>query len=198
MIEHRIGIREGPSSVEFYDRLTGERFVPRGANYHRWVIKPSHTHGDIAVDALFNTAWGQLDQAEAELQQMAALGFNTVRVWKNACWDGVGGCIGDPVGGLSDAYLDNITEFLRLAKRYGIYVIFTDDWVPDDGGYSEELARAAYPGYNGVYLDAHGIAAERMYWQDLIQGLIERGAPFDAVLAYELKTRPFMRSNLNH
>ncbi len=88
-----------------------------------------------------------------------------------------------------------MTEFLRLAKQYGIYVVFTDDWVPDDGGYSQELARAAFAGYNGVYLDEHGINAERMYWQDLIQGLIERGAALDAVLAYELKNEAFYEAD---
>jgi len=196
VIEHRIGVRSGASGMEFYDRLTGERFVPRGANYHRWVSRPSPGQGDIFVDALFNTDFGQLDQAEAELQQMAALGFNTVRVWKNACWGGVGGCIGDPAGGLSAAYLDNITEFLRLAKSQGLYVLLTDDWVPDDGGYAQELARAAFGGYNGVYLTEHGLAAERRYWQDLIQGLIERGAPLDAVLAYELKNEAFYEAQL--
>jgi hypothetical protein len=194
-VEHRIGVRQGSSGMEFYDRETGERFVPRGSDYVHWVSRPSPGRGDIWVDALFNTSFGELDQAEAELQQMAALGFNTVRMWKNACWGEVGGCIGDPAGGLSDAYLDNITTFLRLAKQYGIYVIFTDDWVPDDGGYNQELSRAAYPSYNGVYLTQHGINAERMYWVDLIQGLIERDAPLDAVLAYELKNEAYYEVN---
>jgi hypothetical protein len=182
--------------MEFYDKETGERFVPRGANYHRWVSKPSPGQGNIWVDALFNTSFGELDQAEAELQQMALLGFNTVRVWKNACWGGVGGCIGDPAGGLSAVYLDNIAEFLRLAKSHGLYVLLTDDWVPDDGGYGQELARAAFGGYNGVYLTEHGINAERRYWENLIQGLIERGAPLDAVLAYELKNEAFYEAQL--
>jgi hypothetical protein len=194
-VEHRIGVRTGSSGLEFFDRVTGERFVPRGADYVHWVSRPSPGRGDIWVDALFNTSFGELDQAEAELQQMAALGFNTVRMWKNACWGEVGGCIGNPAGGLSDAYLDNMAEFLRLAKQNGIYVVFTDDWVPDDGGYSQELGRAAYVGYNGVYLTDHGINAERSYWEDLIQGLIERGAPLDAVLAYELKNEAFYEAD---
>ena len=180
--------------MEFYDRVTGERFVPRGADYIHWVSRPSPGRGDIWVDALFNTSFGELDQAEAELGQMAALGFNTVRMWKNACWGEVGGCIGDPAGGLSDAYLDNMTTFLRLAKSYGIYVVFTDDWFPDDGGYNQEYDRGCcvtFSGYNTIYLNEHGIAAERMYWEDFIQGLIERGAPLEAVLAYELKNEAF-------
>jgi hypothetical protein len=84
----------------------------------------------IPIDALFNTAFGELDQVDAELRQMAELGFNTVRVWKNACWGGVGGCVGDPAGGLSAGYLNNIAEFLHMARRHGIYVLFTDDWIP--------------------------------------------------------------------
>lgn len=192
---HRIQVRVVDGVSEFYDTLTGVKFVPRGANYVHWVSKPSPGRGDIWVDALFNTSFGELDQAEAELQQMVALGFNTVRLWKNACWGEVGGCIGDPAGGLSDAYLDNITEFLRLAKSNGIYVLFTDDWVPDGGGYSQELARGAYVGYNGIYLDEHGINAERMYWEDFIHGLIERGAALDAVLAYELVNEAFYEAD---
>ena len=174
--------------------MTGKRLVPRGADYIHWVSRPSPGRGDIWVDALFNTSFGELDQAEAELGQMAVLGFNTVRMWKNACWGEVGGCIGDPTGGLSDAYLDNITTFLHLAKANGIYVVFTDDWFPDDGGYSQEYERGcciAFSGYNTIYLTEHGIAAERMYWEDLIRGLIERGAPLEAVLAYELKNEAF-------
>jgi Cellulase (glycosyl hydrolase family 5) len=197
--EHRIGVRRGPSGMEFYDKQTGERFVPRGANYHRWVDRNSPSQGTIQIDALFNTENGQLDMAEGELQQMAALGYNTIRVWKNACWGGVKGCIGDPAGGLSSAYLDNITKFLRMTKRHGIYVIFTDDWVPDDGGYSQELNRACcttFDGYNMVYLTEHGIAAERQYWEDFLYGLIERGAPLDAVLAYELKNEAFYEAQL--
>lgn len=197
--EHRIGVRKGPTGMEFYDKQTGDQFIPRGANYHRWVGRNSPGNGTIQIDALFNTIDGQLAMAEPDLEQMAALGYNTVRVWKNACWGGVGGCIGNPAGGLSPVYLDNITEFLRIAKRHGIYVIFTDDWIPDDGGYSQELNRAcctSFDGYNMVYLTDHGIAAERQYWQDFIRGLIERGAPLDAILAYELKNEAFYEAQL--
>jgi len=197
--KHRIGIRVVDGVSEFFDRLSGEKFIPRGANYHRWVARSSPGQGTIPIDSLFNTAYGQLDQAEEELRQMAAMGFNTVRVWKNACWGGVGGCIGNPAGGLSSKYLDNITEFLRMAKRHGIYVILTDDWVPEDGGYNQELNRACcseFNGYNMVYLTEYGITAESRYWEDLIQGLIERGAPLDAVLAYELKNEAFYEAQL--
>ena len=183
--EHRIGTRRGPAGMEFYDTQTGDPFIPRGANYHRWASRVSPSQGTLQIDMLFNTVMGQLDMAEPDLRQMAAEGFNTVRVWKNACWGGVQGCIGNPAGGLSPAYLDNIAEFLRMAKRHGIYVIFTDDWVPDDGGYSRELNRsshALFDGYNNIYLTEHGIAAERMYWEDFIHGLIARGARTDGVI----------------
>ena len=197
--EHHIGIREGPSGMEFFDRNTGERFDPRGANYHRWVSRSSPGRGMITVDALFNTSFGQLDQAEAELKQMAAQGFNTVRVWKNACWGGVGGCIGSLQGGLSGPYLDNVTAFLKLAQKNNIYVIFTDDWVPDDGGYVQGMNRACctdFDGYNMNYLTEPGISAEKRYWEDFIQGLIERNAPLENVLAYELRNEGFYEAQL--
>jgi hypothetical protein len=197
--EHRIGIRSGESGIELYDRITGERFVPRGVNYHRWESRSSPGSGTIPIDSLFNTAFGQLDQADADLQQIAALGFNTVRVWRNACWGSVGGCIGNPGGGLSDSYLDNITEFLHMAKRHGIYVIFTDDWVPEDGGYSQELNKdccSQFDGFNLIYLANSGVSAERLYWEDFIAGLIERKAPLDFVLAYSLKNEAFYEAQL--
>lgn len=195
--EHRIATRPGDSGMEFYDRLTGKRFVVRGANYHRWVTRFAAA-GKIQADALFNTSFGELDLAETDLQQIADLGFNTVRVWRNACWGGVGGCIGDPSGGLSSEYLDNVAEFLCMAQRHGIYVIFTDDWIPDDGGYSQILNRGccAFDGYNNVYLTKYGIEAEKRYWSDFIQGLLDRRAPMDAILAYELKNEAFYEAQL--
>jgi hypothetical protein len=197
--EHRIGIRAGAAGMEFYDRITVEHFVPRGVNYNRWVFRDSPTAGRILVDAIFNTEFGDMAAAAADLEQIASLGFNAVRVWRNACWGNVGGCIGDPRGGLSDEYMDNLVEFLRQAKELGLYVIFTDDWVPDDGGYSQTMQRGCcmtFDGYNNAYLTGHGIAAERAYLQDFIRGLIERGAPLDAILAYELRNEAFYEANL--
>ena len=197
--EHRIGARPGASGMEFYDRVTAERFVPRGVNYNRWVFRDSPTAGRILVDAIFNTEFGDMAAASADLEQIASLGFNAVRVWRNACWGNVGGCIGDPRGGLSSDYMDNIVEFLRRARELGLYVIFTDDWVPDDGGYSQTMQRgccSTFDGYNNAYLTEHGIAAERAYLQDFIRGLIERGAPLDAILAYELRNEAFYEANL--
>ena len=198
-VQHQIGVRQGAGGMEFYDVVTGERFVPRGLNYNRWVFRDSPTAGRILVAAPFNTEWGELDQAEADLQQMAELGFNTLRIWKNACWGEVGGCIGDLQGGLSDTYLNNVVEFLHMAKRHGFVVIFTDDWIPDDGGYSQRLQRGCcdtFDGYNNVYLTEHGIAAERAYLQDFIQGLIDRKAPLDTILAYELRNEAFYEANM--
>ena len=36
---HRIGARVVDGVGEFYDTSTGERFVPRGMNYNRWVTR---------------------------------------------------------------------------------------------------------------------------------------------------------------
>ncbi len=137
--------------------------------------------------------------AFADLEAIAALGFNTVRVWRNACWGGVGGCIGDVSGGLSAPYLDNIVEFMRRAKDLGLVLIFTDDEVPEDGGYSQTMRRGCcetFSGYNTSFLTEVGIAAERAYLQDFILGLIERGAPLDAILAYQLRNEAFYETNL--
>lgn len=198
-VEHRIGVRPGEHGMEFYDRVSGETFVMRGVNYNRWGFRDSPTSGSIIVDAIFNTEFGDMEAAFADLEAIAALGFNTVRVWRNACWGGVGGCIGDVSGGLSAPYLDNIVAFMRRAKELGLVLIFTDDEVPEDGGYSQTMRRGCcetFSGYNTSFLTEYGIAAERAYLQDFILGLIERGAPLDAILAYQLRNEAFYETNL--
>src|SRR5574342_1226983 len=49
-VVHRIGVRMGASGMEFYDRQTGERFIPRGGNYHRRVDRISPSQGTIQID----------------------------------------------------------------------------------------------------------------------------------------------------
>ena len=49
------------------------------------------------------------------------------------------GCIGDSDNeGLNPDYLDNITDMMAAASETGIYVLFTSNDLPDQGGYSDE------------------------------------------------------------
>ncbi len=170
-VEHRIGVRVVDGAGEFFDRATGEPWVPRGNNYIRLsgfhsTLNPAH------YDPL------RLDQAMA---RMAAGGYNVVRLFMS-----------HRVGGLSDgqglsaAHMDNAVDALRRAKAHGLQVMFTQDWNPE----ADIYGFGPDPGIedvNSVYLATGGIEATRAYFQDFTRALIERNAPFDAMLAYELR-----------
>jgi len=168
---------------EFYDRLSGEKFVPRGSNYVR--LAPMGYEGNLWHSTL-NPGFYDPRQAEAALRQMHALGYNTVRVFIDCCRKYVN--VGDPKGFLSSAYLDIVVDFLNKAMANDIFVILSLDATPADGGYNELWQECCeiFDARNLRYLTSGGITAKRRYDQDFIRGLINHHAPFEAILGYDL------------
>jgi hypothetical protein len=107
------------------------------------------------------------------------------------------GSIGDPAGGLSSEYLANVADFLTRAKQHSIYVIFTQDWLPAQGGYDATCPQ--YPLFDGVNLlnlCTGGVAASRVFQHDFVQGLVTLGAPLETILAYELRNEYYNEGSL--
>ena len=69
---HFIGVRVVGGSGELYDRRSGKRFVPRGANYVRLAVEG---HSTLNVGRYSGSRAGKA------LARMRALGFNAVRVF---------------------------------------------------------------------------------------------------------------------
>jgi hypothetical protein len=189
--EHIIGVRTADGAGKFYNRLTGERWVPRGVNY---VFVPAG-EGRYATELL---KAGLYDPArtQADFARLAGLGYNTVRVFLDHCGAGPG-CIGDQDNdGLNPAYLDNIADMMAAAREAGVFVLFTSNDLPNQGGYADEANRAAggtFAGYrNAYYLTPDAVRATRRYWRDLLTGLRERKAAFEAVLGWELVNEQWM------
>ncbi|MCH7662661.1 MAG: hypothetical protein IH859_02175, partial [Chloroflexi bacterium] len=108
--EHRIQVRVIAGDGEFYDVLTGEKFVPRGNNYIR-IEDQNNLSGEFQrYHSTFNTGSYDREQARLALQQMNAMGYNVVRVFINHCCSGG---IGGTGQGLSPGYMDNLTDFLN-------------------------------------------------------------------------------------
>jgi hypothetical protein len=175
---------------EFYDRVTGKTFVVRGANY---VYVP---HGDAYTTQLLKVGVYDGVRTRQDFKQLAARGFNTVRVFLDHCSAGVG-CIGDSDNeGLNPAYLDNIADMLAAAQEAGIFIQFTSNDLPDQGGYAEQANAASgdvFTGYrNSYYLTPGAVAATRRYWSDLLTGLRERSAATDHVLGWQLLNEQWM------
>ncbi len=119
-----------------------------------------------------------------------------MRVFLDHCNKGPG-CIGAEAGnGLNPAYLDNIADLLAAAHNAGLFLLLTSNDLPDQGGYAEEANSQSgghFAGYrNAYYLTPAAVRATRRYWRDLLGGLAERHAAFDAVLGWELLNEQWM------
>ena len=184
---NRISIRAVDGRAEFFDTVTGESFTPRGANYLdfttapngeavNWMLSPGHFDPE-AIRAAFQLLRGSYQ-------------YNTVRVFFDHCDSGAE-CITQPgTPGLNPAYLDNLAQLIQIAAEEGIYLILTSNDLPDDSIYNDLAQRETGPqmyGYRNVhFLTLSGVEAARRYWEDLLTGLIERGAPLPAVLGWSL------------
>ncbi|MFN2143724.1 MAG: cellulase family glycosylhydrolase [Anaerolineales bacterium] len=194
--EHRIGIRVVDGVGEFYDRLTGEKFIPRGNNYIRLAQQQGMSGETFFYHSTFNVGLYDPVQVDTALSRMHQDGYNVVRVFvQGGCRDD---CIGDPAGGLSQAYIVNVADFLSLAKVNGIYVILTTDAEPGTEYYIRLLDTTwseNFGGTNSSYLTGGGVLVGKTFWRDLVEALLEQDAPLDVVFAYALRNEFFFETN---
>ncbi len=176
--------------MEFFNAYNDEKFVPRGVNHIEIT-----TYGDCALAA------GQYDSAKinAMFAQLAGYGYNTVRMFLDTCKDPVNG-LGSGSGGLNAAVLDNIVDLMHSAKEHGIYLLLTSNDLPDNGGYWQINDEGYVEGVFGLYRNTHyltaaGVRSATEYWDDLMSGLAERDAPFDALLAWQLLNEQWYFNN---
>ena len=167
--EHRIAIRTVDGVGEFYDRISGERFIPRGNNYIRVATQQGYSGESIFYHSTFNTDQYNPDEVEIALARMHAEGYNVVRVFvSGACKDY---CMGDSSAGLRDGYIANVVDFLNKAKSYGIYVIITLDGEPGSPYYIRLLDTTwseDFQGSNKSFLTGGGLLVAKVFWQDFI------------------------------
>jgi hypothetical protein len=192
--EHRIGVRVVNGIGEFYDRATGQKFVPRGANYIVMGLQKNRAGESYVAHATFGPGFYDRLAAEAALQKMHADGYNTVRVFIETTT--TTSITGNP--GLSAAYLDNVTDFLKLAQVSRMYAIFVTDWLPDSDPYNQIVARECcerFDSSNAVHLSASGVQASRRFYRDFVAALIERGAPLEAVFSFNVSNELAFDSN---
>jgi hypothetical protein len=188
--QHRIGVRQVNETAEFFDRQTGDKFVPHGANYVFVPQNGAYSHLLLKVGVYDS------QRTRQDFGTLVSSGYNTVRVFLDHCNAGPG-CIGDSDNiGLNPAYLDNIADMLTAAKETGIYILFTSNDLPDQGGYVEQANAQSGPtfgGYrNSYYLTPGAVEATRRYWRDLLTGLNTRSAATDMVLGWQLLNEQWM------
>lgn len=170
----RIGIRVVDGDGEFYVMATGETWVPRGTNLMRF------DRG--GPEAPFGGPDYDLGWIEAELDDLAAKGYNAVRVFFEMCVADRD-CTAGPGERLSPEFLGRAAEFLRLAGERGIHVMYSSNTLPADSWYVWE----GYPEGDSDFVSATNVERYRDFFRDLVEGLIAHGAPMDWLWSLEIR-----------
>jgi hypothetical protein len=185
---HIIQVRVVDGLGEFYDVRTGETFYPRGVNY----IKIVDTGEGYLENRVFDVGGYDHDRFAADMEALASRGYNTVRLFIDTCSSDYG-CITDPqTGRLNSTYLENLADAMSAAKEAGIFLLLTSNDLPTKGVYWSMSNRQAdsdshFAGYRNAHiLTQAGRESAVTYWTDLMTGLLEQRAQFDAVLGWSL------------
>ena len=183
--EHRIGVRVVNGVGEFYDRLTGKKFIPRGNNYISLDPMTKKGGGPVITFSMFNPGFYDHTEVSQALTQMHSAGYNVVRIFiESEGSNGLGG-----TNGLNPVFMDNLADFLTLAKENKIYAIFAKQWLPITPRYGDIIATQCCETFgfaNAIHLAPAGVKAHILFFQDLIMALIERNAPLDAIFSYNI------------
>ena len=183
--EHRIGVRVVDGVGEFYDRQTGEKFIPRGNNYISLDPMTKKGDGQVITFSMFNPGFYDHEAVRQALQQMHSTGYNVVRTFVES--EGTSGLGGE--NGLNPAFMDNLADFLVLAKQNQIYAVLTKQWLPITPRYANIIATQCCDTFgfaNAIHLAPAGVEAHRLFFQDLIKALLERNAPLEAIFSYNI------------
>ena len=152
----------------------GTAFIPRGANYVQFTA---------GADRALDPDWFDPDALAAAFGELAARGYNTVRMFLDSCQ-----CSSTP-GGLSEPWLEVVAEAIRIAAANDVVLILTSNDLPDIryGDAANAGASASIAGYRNAHdLTAAGHDAFVEYWGDILDGLVVRRAPLEAVLAWSI------------
>ena len=165
-------------------------FVPLGVNHIEIT-----SYGDCALA----TNRYDPEATRDRFQRLSAAGYNTVRMFLDTCGDPSHG-IARASGGLNPEFLDNIVDLMRAARSNDIYLLLTSNDLPEQGGYwtlnDEGFVEGTFGPYrNTHYLTESGVRSAVTYWDDLMSGLAERDAPFDAMLGWQLLNEQWYFNN---
>ncbi len=185
--DHHIAVRVVNGVGEFYNRKTGQKFIPRGMNYIRLAPQTKMDGSSTFGHSLFDPGQYNSLRITNDLTKMHNDGYNVVRVFLSP------DMMGAESGGFSSAYIMNIVEFLKIAKINQIYVMFTLDWLP--GGKWGEILNAdcceTFALMNANFLPPAGLKANQVFFQDFARELLKQGAPTEYVFSYQLRNEMF-------
>jgi len=172
-------VRDG----RFVLRESGKPFCPVGFNF----IRLFNERRTADHDNFSRTGYDRSEH-EAMLRRMATSGFNTVRVFINSQ-------PGEVIESrdsreLSSVYLDNVTDFLNLAKSHDVYVMLSMRRHPAIRRYVQYHGKPdpMVTGENQCFLHAGWIRAKTRYMQDFLSEILRRSPDaLTAVFAVDIQ-----------
>ena len=145
---HSIGVRPTATLAEFFNRNTGNVFVPRGNNYIRLANLTDDKGNLVLAHSTFAVGLYDANRAETALATMQSSGYNIVTKSMEGCCHGT---IADPAGGLNSVYMANVIDFLQRPKTHAIGVVIASQWLPAFGGFTQ-LYGGCYPQFDDINL----------------------------------------------
>ncbi len=169
-----IGIRVVDGDGEFYQVASGETWVPCGTNLMRFDRGGPEAPFSMAD---YDPAW-----IETQLDDLAAKGYNAVRVFFERCVTDLD-CTAGPGQRLSGEFLERAAEFLRLAAARDIHVMYSSNTLPTNSWYVWE----GYPEGDSDFVSARNVEVYQIFFRDFVEGLIAHGAPMDWLWSLEIR-----------
>lgn len=153
----------------------GTSFTMRGFDYQP--LTAVRVAGKIQYDNdTFAPGYYNAAQAARTLKQMAALHYNSVRVFVNV------NEVGNPSGpGVDPGYVAKLAAFVTAAQQDGIRVLLVTGELPTSGGYLPKN-NADFGRNNAYFLDEADIKGKERYLSDLITALRSDDAPLSDVV----------------
>ena len=169
---NRIGTKVINAQGAFFETATGSLFIPRGQNYIR-LAASGH--------AVFEPGLYSPQNVESALEYMRGSGYNYVRVFladSNSINSGFG--LSSP--GISDAYLNNVADFIFRAANNGIRIMLTGGAVPSNyisivSSYPSQTSfqfQDGEPVSNAFLMHPGWAHAHAQFLSDLLNGLKAR------------------------
>lgn len=177
----RIAVKKSDGGAYFVYAGTNEEFTPVGGNY-MGLRGGDHSTFDAATS--FTEADYDPVKAEAMIRALSENYGNVIRVFLIGRTSTNPGISGDPAYSLDDEnyyfeglykpYMENVVHFLRVAQKYGVYVMLTlgDADVPSNDYYISLQGGAALA-RNYMYFDARGVNARKVYAQNVMRYFTE-------------------------
>ena len=188
---------------EFYNFISGEKFVPHGNIYVDLEYfdppDPRYIYWSLPEgwwSASFGKEYYDSSKAEQDLEEMKNSGYNVVRVYVDSYFHDFNSVLNGER--MNRDYLDNFVDFLRIARDKEIYAIPSWGYLPET--YNDVIDLKPAPenvdGFNAYFMHQGVIDAYGMYITDFLKEVEKRDSSLlNVIFGIEILNEPFFTTS---